>query len=235
MKLAAVFGAIGVLGATIAAPAAASAIDTSGGYASKIEYFGARYTPTYGQTFTVGSDNALNAFTFYLGGGAATVRAYVYAWGSAGPLGAALYASDARSFGGTAGDAFEALRFDVGALDLRAGQHYVAFLTTAGLGQPGSEEMSWMPTAGSFGSDAYAGGDFVYTNAGDSLDAIAGAPWDDIHGMYGDVQFKADFSPGATAGAGVPEPASWAMLIGGFGLAGGALRRRRARTVVRFA
>jgi len=29
---------------------------------------------------------------------------------------------------------------------------------------------------------------------------------------------------------GVPEPATWAMMIGGFGLAGGALRRRRAAT-----
>ncbi|GAA0731329.1 MULTISPECIES: PEPxxWA-CTERM sorting domain-containing protein [Sphingomonas] len=235
MKLAALVGAIGVFGATIAAPAAASVIDTSGGYASKIDYFGAQYTPTYGQTFTVGSDNALNGFTFYLGGGAARVRAYVYAWGSAGPLGAALYASDARSFAGTAGDAFDALRFDVGALDLRAGQRYVAFLTTAGLAQPGDGEMSWMPTAGSFGSNAYDGGDFVYTNVGSSLDAIARTQWDDPHGAFGDVQFRADFSPGATAGAGVPEPAAWAMLIGGFGLAGGALRRRRARTTVRFA
>lgn len=34
----------------------------------------------------------------------------------------------------------------------------------------------------------------------------------------------------------VPEPASWAMMIGGFGLVGGAARRRRAqRTTVRFA
>ena len=37
----------------------------------------------------------------------------------------------------------------------------------------------------------------------------------------------------ATATAAVPEPATWAMMLGGFGLIGGAMRRRR--TTVRFA
>jgi hypothetical protein len=36
-----------------------------------------------------------------------------------------------------------------------------------------------------------------------------------------------------TVNGGVPEPASWAMMLGGFGLVGGAMRRRR--TAVRFA
>ncbi|MGL4542836.1 MAG: PEPxxWA-CTERM sorting domain-containing protein, partial [Polymorphobacter sp.] len=35
----------------------------------------------------------------------------------------------------------------------------------------------------------------------------------------------------AQANAAVPEPASWAMLIGGFALVGGTLRRRRAAFV----
>jgi len=33
---------------------------------------------------------------------------------------------------------------------------------------------------------------------------------------------------GVGSTGGVPEPASWAMMLGGFGLAGGAMRRRRA-------
>lgn len=38
-----------------------------------------------------------------------------------------------------------------------------------------------------------------------------------------------------TAVAGVPEPATWAMMIGGFGLIGSAMRRRRVSTTFRFA
>lgn len=40
----------------------------------------------------------------------------------------------------------------------------------------------------------------------------------------GSVAQRANFQP---IGAAVPEPASWAMMIGGFGMVGGSLRRRR--------
>jgi len=40
---------------------------------------------------------------------------------------------------------------------------------------------------------------------------------------------------GSEAVAGVPEPATWGMMIAGVGMAGAALRRRRARQQVRFA
>ncbi|WP_333572814.1 PEPxxWA-CTERM sorting domain-containing protein [Sphingomonas sp.] len=229
MKRITVLALIGFASVTAGTPAFADTIDTRGSYAGKIDYLGAGYTPTYGQTFTVGPANALNGFTFFLGGGATNVRAYVYSWGGHGVLGHAHYTSDVRSFGGTDGDAYQALRFDVGAIDLRPGQRYVAFLTTAGIDQPANGGVTWMPTAGDFGSNAYAGGDFVYTNAGDSLDAVVGKEWDDSNGVFGDVQFQADFSVGATSGAGVPEPAAWALLIGGFGIAGSTLRLRRAR------
>ncbi len=38
------------------------------------------------------------------------------------------------------------------------------------------------------------------------------------------------FKTVAEVGAGVPEPATWALMIGGFGMAGAALRRRRSAT-----
>lgn len=224
MTLYSAFKALGLAAAMLAVPASAATIDTSGAYVAKIDSFGARSTPVYGQTFTVGSDNALNSFTFFLGGGAVNVRAYVYAWNGNRAVGGAYYASDARSFGGTTGTAFDALRFDVGAIDLVSGGRYVAFLTTAGLTQP-SGAGAWMPTAGTFGSNPYGGGDFVYANAGDSAASLLARDWDASAGVLGDVQFRAEFSAGATSG--VPEPAAWALLIGGFGLTGGMLRGRR--------
>ena len=48
----------------------------------------------------------------------------------------------------------------------------------------------------------------------------------------GDVEPGPDMQRGFAAAAIVPEPASWAMMITGFGLAGAALRRRRAILVV---
>jgi hypothetical protein len=49
----------------------------------------------------------------------------------------------------------------------------------------------------------------------------------DVSGLAGGPQ---SLSVDAKLGAGVPEPATWAMMIGGFGLVGGAMRSRRRAT-----
>lgn len=64
--------------------------------------------------------------------------------------------------------------------------------------------------------------------------------WDPIGVSFAGIAKSIDFAGGAnfvgydnitfgsaTAGGGVPEPASWAMLIAGFGLTGAVMRRRR--------
>lgn len=53
---------------------------------------------------------------------------------------------------------------------------------------------------------------------------LSGGEWNDIYPGYGDFGYIVEYD--APALGAVPEPASWAMMITGFGLAGGALRRR---------
>ena len=55
----------------------------------------------------------------------------------------------------------------------------------------------------------------------------ATAPADFYVNAYSDTEYDSDFP----AAAAVPEPASWAMMIAGFGLIGGGMRRRIGRDV----
>ncbi len=65
----------------------------------------------------------------------------------------------------------------------------------------------------------------------DMLDAVSGTgeKFATLAAAPVDSNFKGvSFAPNAVAP--VPEPASWAMMVGGFGLLGGALRRRKLTT-----
>jgi hypothetical protein len=79
---------------------------------------------------------------------------------------------------------------------------------------------------GSASGSADGGAGFAYTTI--ALDKLAGARSFVIQGGSGLANYD-----DITATAAVPESASWAMMLGGFGLLGGALRRRRAS--IRFA
>jgi hypothetical protein len=52
-----------------------------------------------------------------------------------------------------------------------------------------------------------------------------GVSYQDFFGARSPLDSDVAFSIQGTSGA--PEPAGWALMIGGFGLAGAALRRRR--------
>jgi hypothetical protein len=81
-------------------------------------------------------------------------------------------------------------------------------------------------TSGSFGGLNYQAGSF-------SLTGLAGAQsFAFAADTRGNVWFD-NFS--ATATAPVPEPATWAMMVLGFGVAGGAMRRRRSTVRVSYA
>jgi hypothetical protein len=72
------------------------------------------------------------------------------------------------------------------------------------------------PFGTEFGPDAYADGGLLFT--GSTFSPCAALDRCDLN-----------FRVTAT-GAVIPEPASWAMMIAGFGLVGGVLRRRTAQT-----
>jgi hypothetical protein len=57
----------------------------------------------------------------------------------------------------------------------------------------------------------------------------------DFGGSADQVAFAGITLGSQTPGGTVPEPATWAMMIGGFGMVGGAMRRRRVSTKVSFA
>ncbi len=65
---------------------------------------------------------------------------------------------------------------------------------------------------------------FSFTVTGHGSDALVFTSYNDpAFNYFDDVSVRGP-------GQGVPEPGVWSLMIGGFGLAGGALRRRRALT-----
>jgi len=115
--------------------------------------------------------------------------------------------------------------FDLTGTDVTVGSKYTAVLSTSSLryGVVMGPEINIF-TGQILGGDAYAGGKAVFTTV----------PYSNCTTTSDcDLNFRVSGYNDVTA---VPEPAAWAMMIGGFGVAGGALRRRKAaRTTVRFA
>jgi hypothetical protein len=99
------------------------------------------------------------------------------------------------------------------------------------------------PTAASYGNYFTSGSTFL-DGSGLRFFTAAG---NDIRFFYQDTVSKYrvnTFSPGSSSyvtvttspvAAAVPEPATWALMIGGFGAIGGAVRYRRRRTSVTYA
>ena len=104
-------------------------------------------------------------------------------------------------------------------LSLTAGASYIAFLTVTGVPDP----VSSIGVAGS--STSPLGGGFVFNySSGDP--AGNGSSWSGY--SVPNMQYSATF------GGAVPEPASWALMLGGFGLVGGAMRASRRKAAVSF-
>lgn len=202
-----------------AGTAHAGVIDSTG-HPGNVGNFGEPNTATYGQTFSLAGNHALNSFSLYLTGeifAPVHFKAYVYEWNGAHATGAALYASGAQSFGGAGPGSAKEFAFNTGSLSLVGGKTYVAFLSTSGLFD-NVLSTARMPIAP---NDAIAGGSFVYINNGNVFDRVTDTMW---NSRDHDVWFKASYDGGTAAD--VPLPATLPLLGAGL-LALGLVRRRK--------
>ena len=212
-----VFNVVGVAGAI--------QIDTTRPFTGAWTPFGEPNTATYGQSFTVSSDNVLDSFSLYLTNyvnDPVHFKAYIYEWSGTMARGSALFSSVPQTFTGSAFSSPVEFEFTTGGVPLEVGKTYVAFLSASELFD-GKFSTATMPWSGVFGSDVYSGGKFVYYNNGNNFSLLTTETWDGYSG-WGDVWFKASLSDGETT---VPEPAT--ILFLGSGLLGLIGFRRKLR------
>ena len=181
-----------------------------------------------GESFTAPATGSLTNLQFTLSGGSTltSVQAFVYALN--GPLattfvpGAEIWRSAAVA--GASG----LLNFNPTGVALTAGQNYVAFLGTYYTTGTGQATVS--------SCNPFGGGACAVSNANPNLGrAITGralgANLDELT-FTQVVNGSQDLTFSATITA-VPEPASWALMIAGFGFVGGAIRRRARMSATR--
>ena len=210
------------------APAAQAATTIEVAQGSGVRATTIPFVSYVGQVFTAAGDQILS-FGFQvntLNAGNANAPLTLTLYDGVGTGGTAI-TSVARTFTGIPATRTPTwIDFDLTGTELTTGAIYSALLTTTSsrygvVYGPDININTGQPVPGS--TDAYAGGRFL--TGGAQTGICAG------EGSICDANFRYTYDN--VAGV-VPEPATWAMMIGGIGLAGGALRRRQ-RMAVRFA
>lgn len=200
--------------ATLTAGAASAQTYTST-RGDNISFFGGANTAIYGQVFNAPT-GSLSSWTFYNNSSNTAGETFgIAAWNGTTVVGSNLFTSatnvvspDATSAG------FFAHTVSSINLNLSAGASYFAYFTVNGVASPVND----ITFEGS--STSPLGGDFRFSNnnapaAGNTFSSYS----------VPNLRYTAVFTPSIAAAA--PEPATWGMMILGFGIVGFAMRRRQ--------
>ena len=214
--------AVASLSALSAVPAGAVTINNPTNSYGFAYLTGGTGTAYVGQTFTSPIAGNLTNFQFTLNTSTlGSLYGVVFGWDGANPTQELWRSSVVAATPGLH-------NFNPTGVALEQGATYVAFLATYGLdGNSGQATVGSCLTFVGCNSNAIPNlGTLVWGNV--YPDGVIFTP--SINNSY-----DATFSATIEAAAVVPEPASWALMIGGIVAAGAAMRRRKAAVSVRYA
>ena len=200
------------------------------------------FAPANSFIFFDGGDTSGQEFADFLGGNLSALTSFVNAGGK-------VFSNLAQNNGPNT------INLGFGYTSLYSHYSNTAFITgagvTAGLSGSGAG-VAW--TGNSFGHNFVTGSGTCYVEGFDGSDTgcvfaggaqgagayfVGGQTTTNFHSGGNPLQLRinelklaSDFQGGAGP---VPEPATWAMMIGGFGMVGGTMRYRRRKTTVAFA
>ena len=168
-----------------------------------------------GSKFSLSSAASINAIQYMTGD---------YGWGWWGPthVQVSIYRDEPADWDGTVGEQLYLHDFtDYTSADQADGDHLLG-LDTTGLNLEAGTYLIFFTNTTALAPAVYSGGSMLYAWPDDPYDFTG-------YGYSNDDGYSEGFALIGTqndAPPSAPEPASWAMMVAGFGLAGFALRRR---------
>lgn len=198
-------------------PASAGVVVSNTGTGSSVATFGRGGSFTYGQVFRAPVTGILTNFSFWLNSAITDLKAGVGTWNDADLTFGFGQGSPTNLFLSSSFNGNGQTTATPG-VNVVAGQIYVAYLTV--FGSVGDSST----TSFQLGSANPDLGYFVWNN---TTSPVGNPSWNYFFNT-GNARFSAQFD---SPQAGVPEPASWMMMLFGFFAVGAAMRSRRKPAV----